>query len=286
MKFEKSASYIFTKEYDLEGFIEFASKEGFDFVQLGYEAPLKWVGEVSKDRRKRIQTLAKRLGLRVCVHSVTNAVNVASTNSGIRKESLSQIKEAIEFTYDVGAELLTVHPGWKDLYGYRYPDEAYALAIEGHCELAEVASEYGIRIGIENMPSFWLAFCVDPKEAMLYASNILQRHMDVFVEYDELPEEITEVEESKEGKEVEEKLNMPITELELSVRSSNCLKEAKIKTIGDLVKKSEVEMLKYRNFGKKSLTEINKILAPMGITLGMMSADKEKGKKKEKQGKK
>ena len=173
MKFEKSASYIFTKEYDLEGFIEFASEEGFDFVQLGYEAPLKWVGEVSKDRRKRIQTLAKRLGLQVCVHSVANAVNVAGTNSGMRKESLSQIKEAIEFTYDVGAELLTIHPGWKDLYGYRYPDEAYALAIEGHCELAKVASDYGIRIGIENMPPFWLSFCVEPKEAhdMIQAVN-------------------------------------------------------------------------------------------------------------------
>jgi len=173
VKFEKSASYIFTTEYDLEGFIEFASKEGFDFVQLGYEAPLKWVGEVSKDRRKRIQTLAKRLGLQVCVHSVTNAVNVAWTNSRIRKESLSQIKEAIEFTYDVGAELLTIHPGWKDMYGYRYPDEAYALAIEGHCELAEVASDYGIRIAIENMPPFWLAFCTDAKEAhdMIQAVN-------------------------------------------------------------------------------------------------------------------
>jgi len=132
----------------------------------------------------------------------------------------------------------------------------------------------------------WTNGSVDPKEAMLYASNILQRHMDVFVGYDELPEEITEEEESAEGKEVEEKLNMPITELELSVRSSNCLKEAKIKTIGELVRKSEVEMLKYRNFGKKSLTEINKILIPMGLALGMMSGDKEKSKKKEKQGKK
>lgn len=173
MKFKKGASYIFTKEYDLEGFIEFTSKAGFDFVQLGYEAPLKWVGEISKDRRKRIQALVKRLGLQVGVHSVANGVNVAGTNRGIRKESLRQIREAIEFAYDVGAELVTVHPGWKDLFGYRYPDEAYALAIEGHCELAEVASNYGIRIGIENMPPFWLSFCVDPKgaQAMIQAVN-------------------------------------------------------------------------------------------------------------------
>ncbi|MBL7156865.1 MAG: DNA-directed RNA polymerase subunit alpha [Candidatus Omnitrophica bacterium] len=119
---------------------------------------------------------------------------------------------------------------------------------------------------------------VDPKEAMLYASNILQRHLDIFVEFGQLPEEITEEEESKEVKEFEEKLNMPITELELSVRSSNCLREAKIKMIGELVKKTEMEMLKYRNFGKKSLTEINKILGEMGLHLGMQVEKKEKKK--------
>jgi len=173
MEFKTGAAYVFTKEYDLEGFIEFASKEGFDFVQLSYEAPLKWVGEISKDRRKQIQSLAKRLGLQVCVHSVANAVNVAWTNSRIRRESLSQIKEAIEFTYDVGAELLTIHPGWKDMFGYRYIDEAYALAIEGHYELAEFASSYGIKIGIENMPPGWISFGVEPKEtkAMIQAVN-------------------------------------------------------------------------------------------------------------------
>jgi sugar phosphate isomerase/epimerase len=173
LKFEKGASYIFTVEYDLEGFLECASEEGFDFVQLGYEAPLKWVGNITKDRRKRILDFAKRLGLKLYVHSVANGVNVASTNSGIRKESLNQIKEAIEFTYDVGSDLLTIHPGWKDLYGHRYPDEAYALAVEGHCELAKFAADYGVRIGIENMPAFWLAFCVNPGEAqaMIQAVN-------------------------------------------------------------------------------------------------------------------
>ena len=79
---------------------------------------------------------------------------------------------------------------------------------------------------------------------------------------------------AKEEKEQTEKFNMPITELELSVRSSNCLREAKIKTIGDLVKKTEMEMLKYRNFGKKSLSEINVILVNMGLTLGIKTDKK------------
>ena len=65
------------------------------------------------------------------------------------------------------------------------------------------------------------------------------------------------------------KLSMPVSELELSVRSSNCLREAKIKTISDLVQRSEPEMLKFRNFGKKSLTEISAILKEMDMSFGM-----------------
>ncbi len=122
----------------------------------------------------------------------------------------------------------------------------------------------------------WTSGAIDPKEAMLYASNILQRHLDIFVGFGKLPEEIVEEEVSKEEKELEGKLNMPISELELSVRSLNCLREARIKTIGDLVKKTEMEMLKYRNFGKKSLTEINKILQDMGLQLGIKIEKKAK----------
>ena len=92
MKCRAGASYIFTKEYDLEGFIGFASKEGFDFAQLGYEAPLQWIGEVSAGRRRGIRALACRLGLELGVHSVTNGVNVAWTNRRLREESIRQIK--------------------------------------------------------------------------------------------------------------------------------------------------------------------------------------------------
>ena len=109
---------------------------------------------------------------------------------------------------------------------------------------------------------------MSPEEAMLYASNILQRHLDIFVNYGELPEE-EEVEEEEEDREFLDMINKPITELELSVRSANCLEAANIKTIGDLIRKTEAQMLKYKNFGKKSLSEINAILSTMGIALGM-----------------
>jgi DNA-directed RNA polymerase subunit alpha len=111
---------------------------------------------------------------------------------------------------------------------------------------------------------------VNPKEALLYASNILQRHLDIFVNFGQLPEEAEEEAEiTKEERELYEKLKLPISELELSVRSSNCLREANIKTIADLVKKSEDEMLGFKNFGKKSLTEIRELIISMGLSLGM-----------------
>ncbi len=114
----------------------------------------------------------------------------------------------------------------------------------------------------------WTNGSISPEEALLYASNILQRHLDIFVSYGELPEE-EEEEQEEEDREFIELINKPIAELELSVRSANCLEAANIKTIGDLVQRSEQEMLKYKNFGKKSLQEITSILTNMGLTLGM-----------------
>ncbi|MBF0494406.1 MAG: DNA-directed RNA polymerase subunit alpha [Candidatus Omnitrophica bacterium] len=111
---------------------------------------------------------------------------------------------------------------------------------------------------------------MEPKETLLYAANILQRHLDVFLTIGELPEDMAEEEQLEKSKEeLKSKLDKPISELELSVRSSNCLAEANIRTIRELVSKKETDMLKYKNFGKKSLTEINNILTTMGLHLGM-----------------
>jgi len=127
----------------------------------------------------------------------------------------------------------------------------------------------------------WTNGGINPKEALLYGANILQRHLDVFVSYGQLPEEEEEEEEiSAEEQALYEKLRLPISELELSVRSANCLREANIKTIAELVKRTESELLNYRNFGKKSLTEINELLKVMGLSLGM-KVDVKKLRKKE-----
>jgi DNA-directed RNA polymerase subunit alpha len=110
---------------------------------------------------------------------------------------------------------------------------------------------------------------VSPEDALGYAAKIIKDHMLLFIHFDEEPmeEEVEEVDEEKEA--LRELLSRNVDELELSVRSSNCLRRANIKTLGSLVKRSEQEMLKYRNFGKQSLKEITEILAGMNLYLGM-----------------
>jgi DNA-directed RNA polymerase subunit alpha len=115
----------------------------------------------------------------------------------------------------------------------------------------------------------WTNGAMSPKDALLYGSNILQRHLDLFVNFGTLPEEPEEPVPSTLNEELLEKLRTSIAELELSVRAANCLREAKIHTIGDLVQKNPQELLKYRNFGKKSLAEIDELLHSMGLSLGM-----------------
>ena len=110
---------------------------------------------------------------------------------------------------------------------------------------------------------------MNPKEALLNAGHIFQKHLEVFTSFGELPSEESAEEEESLASEVVDKLRMPVSELELSVRAANCLREAKIQTIGDLVQKSPQELLKYRNFGKKSLAEIDELLHSMGLSLGM-----------------
>ncbi|MBN1586877.1 MAG: DNA-directed RNA polymerase subunit alpha [Candidatus Omnitrophica bacterium] len=110
---------------------------------------------------------------------------------------------------------------------------------------------------------------VTPKEALLHASNILRAHLDIFLCTGELPPEVADDEEHEFDRELYEKLKMSVSELELSVRSANCLREAGIKSLAELVTQDENEMLKYRNFGKKSLGEISATLELMGLRLGM-----------------
>ncbi len=114
----------------------------------------------------------------------------------------------------------------------------------------------------------WTNGAVTPGDALGLAAKLLKDHMAIFVNFEESPEEELDF-PTTEDERLLEQLNRSVDELELSVRSYNCLKNANIRTIGDLVTKSESEMLKTKNFGRKSLNEIKEILAEMGLALGM-----------------
>jgi DNA-directed RNA polymerase subunit alpha len=114
----------------------------------------------------------------------------------------------------------------------------------------------------------WTNGAVSPQDAIGYAAKLLKDHMTIFINFEELPE--SEIEQPDHGLERGgDQLNRSVEELELSVRSYNCLKNANIQTIGELVQKTEAEMLRTKNFGRKSLNEIKEILQGMGLALGM-----------------
>ncbi|MBJ6801811.1 MULTISPECIES: DNA-directed RNA polymerase subunit alpha [Geomonas] len=115
----------------------------------------------------------------------------------------------------------------------------------------------------------WTDGSVKPQDAVAYASKILKDQLSIFINFDEDVEPQEEAEPEEERERFNENLYRSVDELELSVRSANCLKNAGIKLIGELVSRTEAEMLKTQNFGRKSLNEIKDILVDMGLTLGM-----------------
>jgi DNA-directed RNA polymerase subunit alpha len=114
----------------------------------------------------------------------------------------------------------------------------------------------------------WTDGSVFPEDAVAFAAKILKEQMNPFINFEEEIEPVEEEEVSQE-EDVNENLFRPVSDLELSVRSANCLQNAKINLIGELVQKTDAEMLKTKNFGRKSLNEIKAILSDMGLNLGM-----------------
>ncbi|HUA64812.1 MAG TPA: DNA-directed RNA polymerase subunit alpha [Alphaproteobacteria bacterium] len=117
----------------------------------------------------------------------------------------------------------------------------------------------------------WTDGRLTPDDALTQSSAILAHHLDVFVGYDKNAVEFEEAadKQDEEKLKLKKQLNMSVNEIELSVRAANCLNNANITTVGQLAMKTEQEMLKYRNFGKKSLNEIKEKLASLGLSLGM-----------------
>jgi len=115
----------------------------------------------------------------------------------------------------------------------------------------------------------WTNGSVSPTDSIGLAAKLLKDHMNIFINFEEELETSTAEDRGGKPEIRNENLNRSVEELELSVRSYNCLKNANIQSIGELVQKTESEMLKTKNFGRKSLNEIKEILSSMGLSLGM-----------------
>jgi len=115
----------------------------------------------------------------------------------------------------------------------------------------------------------WTDGSVNPEDALAQAAKIMMEHLSLFINFEEEAEEVEEKEVDEETKRVARLLAMPVDELELSVRSANCLRAAGITHLRELVGRSEAEMLKYRNFGRKSLNELGEILDTLKLNWGM-----------------
>ena len=159
-----------------------------------------------------------------------------------------------------------------DTFGVIYLDAVFSpiLNVKYHVEAARVQqrTDYD-RLILEVLTDG----TVNPEDAASYAAKVLRDHLNLFISMKDQAAELAADEEEQQAVSattaIEEKLDKSIEELELSVRSFNCLEAAGIKTIRDLVQKTESEMLKYRNFGRKSLNEIKNILKEMGLKFGM-----------------
>lgn len=132
------------------------------------------------------------------------------------------------------------------------------------------ATRLGQRIDYDKLTlEVWTDGSILPHDAVAMAAKILRDHFSLLINFEEEPVQEEEQSVDPEVDRVRKQLEKSVEELELSVRSSNCLRAAEIKTIGDLVQKGEPEMLKFRNFGRKSLKEIQDILGEMGLHFGM-----------------
>ena len=132
------------------------------------------------------------------------------------------------------------------------------------------ATRLGQRIDYDKLTlEVWTDGSILPNDAVSMSAKILRDHFSLLISFEEEPQQEEEAAVDEDKVRIRKQLDKSVEELELSVRSSNCLRAAEIKTIGELVQKGEAEMLKFRNFGRKSLKEIQDILAEMGLHFGM-----------------
>ena len=165
-----------------------------------------------------------------------------------------------------------IDPDADQEFGCIYVDASYSPVTRVRYQTVD--TRVGQRTNYDRLVlEIWTNGTVTPEMAMVEAAKILRKHLNPFVQYFELGEQLVESAPTEVPHEIDselqQKLNMSIHELELSVRSNNCLEAAKIETVGQLASRTEAELLKIRSFGKTSLREVKRKLEDLGVSLGM-----------------
>ena len=160
------------------------------------------------------------------------------------------------------------HQAVLDRFGWVPVDSVFSPVTK--VNFAVENTRIGQRIDYDKLTvEIWTDGSLTPNDSLSMAAKILRDHFNLFIRFEETFEEEVEEVVDEEYNRIKELLERSVDELELSVRAGNCLRAAQIRAIGDLVQKSEAEMLQYRNFGKKSLKEIQDLISTMGLHFGM-----------------
>jgi len=263
----KGVAHEFTT---IEGMVEDVTDLVLNIKQL--------VIKVADEGRKTIRLSVTKKGA-VKAGAITPEAGVEIINPDLHLCTLAEdVEVSAEITVARGRRYVTAEEQSKDLH------EAGIIPVD-----SSFSPVKRVRYKVENtrvgkltnyerlILEIWTNGTITPEEALTEASKILRKHLNPFVQYFELGREL-QINEKKEEEmrkkesekeDLRQKLSMSISELDLSVRSANCLQSERIETIGELVSRSEAELLKVRNFGKTSLREVKKKMSDMGLQLGL-----------------
>jgi DNA-directed RNA polymerase subunit alpha len=228
------------------------------FKHLG-DGPRRGVFEV----KGKTEIKAKDLEISSDIKILNPDTHIASVNSD------GEVRVEVEVASGKGYVSAEDQPGANDrAIGWVNLDALFSPVVKVNFDVEN--TRIGQRIDYDKLTvELQTDGSILPTDALAMSAKILRDHFNLFIRFEEAFEEEKEEVVDEEYLRVKELLEKSVDELELSVRSGNCLRAAKIKTLGDLVVKTEAEMLQYRNFGKKSLKEISDLLGGMGLNFGM-----------------
>jgi DNA-directed RNA polymerase subunit alpha len=240
-------------------------EDATDIILNLKQVPFKMMGEGQRTSRVRIENAGEVLSSQVetdhDVEVLDRTMHVATVSEGGKlnielrlKSGRGYVSADRNFDEDLPIGYIPIDSVHSPVRKVNYSVEAARLG---------QTTDYD-KLTIE----VWTNGAISPQDAIGQAAKLLKDHMSIFINFEELPETAEEPAE-RALNQMNEVLNRSVEELELSVRSYNCLKNANIQTIGDLVQKSEAEMLRTKNFGRKSLNEIKEILGNLGLGFGM-----------------